>query len=277
MTIANAACSYIHPATFSINRPSGSNDYMLLVLKTPAYFILNGQRQLAPAHSLIIFKKGTPQHYGAVGQEFANDWIHFDMDEQNEQRFSQLGIPFDTILPLGSSAVFSEFIKSIFCERYSNNAHKDESMALYFELLLLKLAEKLRADSPRRESPYWNVLSDLRNEIQLSPQKEWTVEQLSQRANLSRSYLQHLYKEFFGVSILTDLLYHRIEHAKYLLLSTDLSVAGVSRSCGYANDVHFMRSFKKATGVTPSKYRQDHLISRREVDASKEQNPFCLN
>lgn len=276
MTIVNAGCNYIHPANFSINRPNGSGDYILLILRTPAYFVLNGQRQRSPAHSVIVFKKGTPQFYGAVSHEFANDWIHFDIDEQKERRFAELGIPFDTVLPLGNTAALSEFIKSIFCERYSDNPHKNESMAHYFDLLLLKLSEKLHADAPEQENPYLSVLCDLRNDIQLSPQKDWSIDEIAQRVNLSRSYLQHLYKRFFGVSIMTDLLTHRIELAKYLLISTELSVSNVSRSCGYESDVHFMRSFKKMTGATPTKYRRDYRISQSEVNASKDQNPFCL-
>ena len=73
-----------------------------------------------------------------------------------------------------------------------------------------------------------------------------------------------------------EVLLGRIEYAKYLLSSTDFTVYSISDMCGYANDVHFMRLFKKVTGTTPSKYRQDFKIIQKELENSKFQNPFCL-
>ena len=94
--------------------------------------------------------------------------------------------------------------------------------------------------------------------------------------NLSRSYVQHLYKSFFNKSIISDITQSRIEHAKYLLSSTDMTVSCISSICGYNNDVHFMRIFKKEMGVTPSGYRKQIHINQNEVDIRKNQNPFCL-
>ena len=73
-----------------------------------------------------------------------------------------------------------------------------------------------------------------------------------------------------------DVLQRRIEYAKYLLSSTDFTIYSISTMCGYANDVHFMRLFKKATGTTPSEYRISFKISQKELEGSKFQNPFCL-
>jgi hypothetical protein len=64
-----------------INRPTGSGDYIFLILQSPAYFILNGKRVETKGCSVIFYKKGTPQIYGALNEEFVNDWIHFELDE----------------------------------------------------------------------------------------------------------------------------------------------------------------------------------------------------
>lgn len=276
MKIVNVGCNYRHPADFHINRPYGSGDYIFLVLKTDAFFIFNNEKHIAPPNSVVLFKKGTPQIYGALSKEFVNDWIHFDIDDEEKNGIQKLDIPFDTILSVNSITIFSELIKNVFCEKYSQNLYKDDSMNLYFNLILKKLSEMLKSPVLEKENPYYNIFCDLRNEIHLTPQNDWNIDGICKKLNLSRSYVQHLYKSFFGASIMEEVLLGRIEYAKYLLSSTDFTVYSISDMCGYTNDVHFMRLFKKVTGTTPSKYRLDFKIIQKELENSKSQNPFCL-
>ena len=121
MKIVNAGYNYRHPADFYISRSYGSGDYLLLILKTDAFFVFNNEKHIAPPNSVVLFKKGTPQLYGALSEEFVNDWIHFDIDDDEKNEIQKLDIPFDTIMSVNSTTVFSEMIKNIFCEKYSQN------------------------------------------------------------------------------------------------------------------------------------------------------------
>jgi AraC family transcriptional regulator of arabinose operon len=58
------------------------------------------------------------------------------------------------------------------------------------------------------------------------------------------------------VSIKTDILQGRIEFAKRLLTSTNLTVEEISRQCGYSSAFALMRHFKTETGQTPTEYRR---------------------
>lgn len=79
---------------------------------------------------------------------------------------------------------------------------------------------------------------------------------MASEVNMSRSYFQHIYRETFGVSCITDVISGKIEKAKELLSETTFTVSQVSLMCGYDNEEHFMRQFKKMVGVTPTKYRK---------------------
>ena len=255
MKISNAGYNYRHPQSFAINRPLGSGDYILLIVRSEAFFVLNGKRMEASKNCAIVFKKGTPQLYGACGGEFINDWIKFDLSIEDEEIFSELEIPFDTIIPLRETAEFSHYVKSIFMETHSQNLHREKSIERYFDLLLLKLSENILQGDFEKASPVYHALCALRNEIRLAPQNPWTVDFISQKMKMSRSYIQHLYKQFFGISISADIQSSRIEYAKYLLALTNEKISAIAASCGYESDVHFMRIFKKATAMTPSEFR----------------------
>ena len=95
MIINNAGYDHCHDADFYIDRPNGSGDNLLLLLKTDAVFTIDGQDVFAPSGTVFFYPKGRPQYYRCIkGKVFANDWIHFDFESEDEEaEFLQLGIP----------------------------------------------------------------------------------------------------------------------------------------------------------------------------------------
>ena len=125
------------------------------------------------------------------------------------------------------------------------------------ETYLSGLWESLRSSRPK-ESGFIGIheLKKLRREIHRAPELNWNLSELARRLNISKSYVQRLYQEHFGISYLDDLIAARIRMAQELLTATDLRISEISEACGYSNDTHFMRQFKAKTGITPSAYRK---------------------
>ena len=101
MQINNIGHNHIHDADFIIKRPSGSGDYLLVLLKSPAVFTLNGEDTITESNSFILYRKGTPQFYRAYGFSFSNDWFHFEMSDDDLKFIESLSIPFDEVKILG--------------------------------------------------------------------------------------------------------------------------------------------------------------------------------
>lgn len=256
MQINNIGYHFKHQNGFEIKRPNGSGDYMLLLLRTSAIFHFNTGDEIAPHDSFIIYEKGTPQHYGINEEYFSNDWIHFDIDEIEMKSLRDMNIPFDTIVSLGDIKDLSQIVKTMYQEKYSANPYKDKTLALYFELLCIKISERIKYEGKMKSLPNYAKLSAVRTEIYNHPEKSRLVGELAKSAMMSESYFMHLYKQFFGVSVVADIINARIEHSKFLLSATDMTVSAVAYECGYKNDVRFMRQFKTVVGMTPSEYRR---------------------
>ncbi|MDE6775028.1 MAG: AraC family transcriptional regulator, partial [Ruminococcus sp.] len=64
------------------------------------------------------------------------------------------------------------------------------------------------------------------------------------------------YKNMFGVSFHKDLIQSRISLAKFLLITTALSLPAIAAKCGYEDDKYFMRQFRQHTGTSPNVYRK---------------------
>ena len=125
------------------------------------------------------------------------------------------------------------------------------------ETCLSGLWETLSSSRPK-ESGFIGIheLKKLRREIHRAPELNWNLSELAKRLNISKSYLQKLYQEHFGISYLEDLIGARIRMAKELLTATDLRIGEIAEACGYNNETHFMRQLKDKTGITPTAYRK---------------------
>jgi len=80
---------------------------------------------------------------------------------------------------------------------------------------------------------------------------------LANEVFLNPDHLSRIFKKETGYSLSEFVLNERIEHAKHLLASSDISVSEIALSIGYTNFSHFTKIFKKYTGLGPSDYRQN--------------------
>lgn len=250
--------NYRNKPYFEISRPKGSGDYLLLLLKSNAFFNLNQKILFTVPNIAILFQKGVPQHYGSYGTEYIDDWIHLDFDE--EEPFADgVPIPFQTPVLLPAIGSLSNLILQMANEKYCKNAHSEANLDYYMRILLNKLKDaKHSVTNSIKAHVHYPKMENLRMLIHNEPYKNWTVAMMSENLQMSSSYFQHLYKYFFGISCIQDVIQIRIEYAKYNLIKTDLSIQAVADLCGYENEVHFMRQFKKIEGLTPNEYRKTY-------------------
>lgn len=104
---------------------------------------------------------------------------------------------------------------------------------------------------------YRAAFTDLRHKIRNRQYCPNNLGETARQMNLSVSYFQHLYKDFFGNSIQKDIIHARIEQAAHFLKNTDRSISDIARLCGYDNVEYFSRSFKKYKGSSPRNYRKE--------------------
>lgn len=83
----------------------------------------------------------------------------------------------------------------------------------------------------------------------------FSLKGLSEKLNLSQSYLSSLFKNIFGKPFQDYLISTRIERAKILILSTSLKIYEIALDVGFEDPNYFSTSFKKHTGSSPNEFR----------------------
>lgn len=93
------------------------------------------------------------------------------------------------------------------------------------------------------------VDSDLTADLSLSRQAELL--------NVNASYLSALFKKETGQTLTEYVTKKRVEHAAFLLKTTNLQIQTVAQHCGIYDVNYFTKMFKKYTGKTPKEYRSE--------------------
>lgn len=90
------------------------------------------------------------------------------------------------------------------------------------------------------------------SDVQLSPQDVADACGINLRT-LNRGILKNL-----GRSVAAELRQVRLRHARQLLLTTDLTISEVAQQSGFANLLHFRRSFSRDSDASPRQWRTAH-------------------
>ena len=92
-------------------------------------------------------------------------------------------------------------------------------------------------------------------EIRAAPERDWPVEELARRAELSPTSLLQRFKRLTGSPPHAFVLSCRIERAKKELSKGESSVAAIADSLGFPSAQHFATIFRRIVGLTPSEWR----------------------
>ena len=85
-----------------------------------------------------------------------------------------------------------------------------------------------------------------------------TLEDIAEAAGLGTFRIAHLLKEATGKTALQNIHYLRIQEARRLLESSDLSCTDIAYETGFGDQSYFIKHFRKWMGTTPAKYRKAH-------------------
>lgn len=83
-----------------------------------------------------------------------------------------------------------------------------------------------------------------------------TVTALASELGMHRVALHRAFKRAYGESLRNDAARGRLAAAAKLLTASDETLAGIAVSCGYFDQSHFCRQFKRYAGMAPSEYRK---------------------
>lgn len=256
MHIHNAIYNTIHKDGISLSRASGIADFLLLYIKTPTLLQVYENTYTITDPSVVIISGYTPYKYLSVTKPYCDDYIHF-LPRDTDGFLKELHFPLNKPIKINNHHLIDPIIHAICREYYEATEYVLDIQYHQMMLLMARIGESWSAEHYQNSHvPYFENLMTIRKKVLADPTKNWKIKDLAKETTLSPAYFQVLYKKAFGTTCLSDIIDNKIATAKEYLLSTDMSVADISVELGYSQVYHFIRQFKKSTGVTPGAFRK---------------------
>jgi len=122
-----------------------------------------------------------------------------------------------------------------------------------------------RGPSARRQlvEPLLNLLADELQQKRVSEilatlqsGRAYSLHRLADEFNLSKSYLQHLFKQQTGLRLGHIVIEQRLDRAAQLLKITNMRIKEIAASVGYEHTSSFIRAFERRFSEAPRMYRR---------------------
>ncbi len=105
--------------------------------------------------------------------------------------------------------------------------------------------------------PYSKLIQNVIIYVESNLDADLSLSTLAKLNNVSASYLSMLFKKEVRTNLTTYVTTKRVESAQKLLEDTNLQIQNIAQNLGYLDVHYFSKIFKKSTGTSPQKYREN--------------------
>lgn len=236
--------------------PRLQRDYQLVVLHRGELDLrLNDKRIQIAAPQSILLSPGHREHFiFSREHETHHSWCSIDAKAVPEKLRRLFQSSCKPALVDSHTDLLMELGKTL---SFAGQPDLDIENSFYLNLglaLLTGHALSLEANIPAAR-PGEQTLSRAKQFVLKEFGRSLSLNDLATAANVSKPQLFKLFRDFMGASPMEYLYKQRLCAAAEKLVHTGLSIKEIAQGCGFANEFHFSRKFKKAYGKSPHAWR----------------------
>lgn len=237
---------------YSITRDNYDSFLIMFVKKGRGTVNYNNKNYDIKENDVVFINCHRPHSYKSKDDNLEIYWIHFDGSTSNEY-FQYIYNKYGVVISLKEMNTIPKYIDKII-EYYKNNTLINEPLvSCYIQRILTDILINSNGNKiySNENSPIFSAI----NFIQKNYKYNISVEDLANHICLSVYYFSRLFKRETGYSPYQYIRNVRLNHAKSLLISTDMPIKEICYECGFNSESNFVSCFKAQTGITPSNFR----------------------
>lgn len=199
----------------------------------------------------LLFHQWQDAHYNIKPKGFTRGF-HVELDAEWFERYD-----LKTSLLQGSFQLHHPQLQVIMYNIVKELKLDAENAKLAIDVLLIELFSAIgRTDKPpKSKKPEW--VQQLRDLLFDTPADyKWTLSALSLQLNLHPVHLSRDFPKHFGISLGNYIRILKLTKALNLIAGSQHSLTDIALHCGFADQSHFIRSFKSIFKITPMAYRK---------------------
>jgi len=254
--VAESGKFFARPKFFS--RREGRDGYLLLYTQAGKGLLQykGGEYKLLPG-SVALIDCNLLHEYRTFDDMDGNwtfYWLHFYCESANF--FTQMIYRGSfSILDLGETPpqIFDAVLKNLPYSEPDSLLATSESV----HRLLMQMIEAAGIPKTKQGKETTNK-ERIKEAVEYIKANYWqpiNLEDVAKRFGLSKYHFIRVFKEYTGMTPYRFLIVERVNVGKKLLQTTDLKIFEISIMTGFADEGHFIRTFKSISGIPPKAYR----------------------
>lgn len=239
--------------SFRLLREKGRNDYQVIYVQSGWITArINQKSRKILAGECVFYRCHDPQDYYHSREGTPKTyWMHFTGTAITEI-LASLGLTSSCVRQVSDIADFEKLFRRLFMTHtLQKDGYIREETALLLQLLTI-LVRNLPAPSPKAGNSVRAVAEYLCEHYR----ETFSIADLADMASLSESRFSHLFCEVVGCPPLHYQQRLRLNTARQLLITTDLSVQAIAESAGYNDGGYFCKLFQKYYHQSPGQFRK---------------------
>lgn len=242
-------------------RPNGRKDYQLLYIAAgTTHFFFDGKEKSVPSGSIILYRPGEYQKY-IYYSEYQPEvfWVHFS-GSNVEKILKYYHIDEKrNLFPAGQSSDYKVLFQKMILELQMLRPMYTEMLsALLNGVFLLICRQLLEADT--RQFLVHSEIEQAISYFNTHYSEKISIDEYANKRHISKGWFIRSFKAYTGLTPLNYLLTLRLGNARELLEQTNYSIKKIAAIVGYDNPLYFSRLFAREYGISPSDYRQKHIL-----------------
>ncbi len=236
---------YVCDAPYQVRRRNPLNMFILFrILEGKLYFEYEGKSFTAESGNVVLINGNINHLYQA--KELVT-FQHFTFAGNASQAYYDF--LFQRYGSLYRDKTETAFLFNNVQYELESSAPNDHKISYLVHNILSSLAmcsQKLLSSPVANAKSY--ILSHFQQDIR--------VEDIADSVSLSKYHFSRIFKAETGYSPHEYLFSVRLARARELLTGTRMTVDSIAATCGFTSTSHFIRSFKRETGTTPTMFRK---------------------
>lgn len=221
------------------------------------------QAPVDPRHALNVkLPELAPRHYGGDGApcNLVCGWFAYERDVPNPLLAALPGTFRVALGDRPAGGWIAQSLRYALQEAAARSAGSTVIAAKVAESLFVEAVRAYVEDLPATGSGWLAGLRDAHVGRCLAlmhahPEYAWSLEELAEEANSSRSVLAERFNELLGVPPMKYLKRWRLSLAARMLCQDGSNIVRIAEAVGYESEASFSRAFKSEFGVPPGAWR----------------------
>ena len=244
------AGDFTYAPGYELSRSSFDSYLMEVILEGQVQIETEGEQLTARAGQAVLIDCNKPHRYHSDTGWHAL-WVHFD-GAPAKGYFSLILRQNGRVFATHRLQEAHEALQGIFDMFHQGQPLSETRMALYLTQALTALSESAEpAIMSGGAGPINRAVELINRRVGEEP----SVTELARMVGLSEYHFIRVFRQLMGVTPGQYIIISRMNHAKYLLKTTALSVGEIAAMAGYSSESMFTAAFRRTQGVTPTRYR----------------------